>query len=642
MVFVFTTHALKQAPSLVQSLTHTATSHASDALAQRDDPLAHSHLAAFAAALARAKRVAIVAGAGISVAAGIPDFRSADGLYNLVKARYPDAVVKGRDLFDASLFRDPVSTSLFYSFIAELKVLSDGAGITRTHRFIESLSVKGKLLRCYTQNIDGLEARLDLESMRPPTAQQSASIVRPVSDAMLTQQQSQPEMKPDSKPKQPTRQSSSSNPPPPVLIHLHGALDTLICTICKTTTPFSLEYQSTCSRGIPPACPACTTQATLRQIAGKRTLTQGVLRPNIILYGEHHASGETIGKAANIDAKKLAFSGSVMIVMGTSLKVDGVKALVKTLAKSVREGGGCVLLMNRTRLAKEWDAFFDYVLLGDVDEAVFLVDEAVKKVEAAIARKRVGGKNAKGASNVDLSSSSSALQVPSGGASQQMKLTELLKNVKEVGVSSASSEERVFIKKNEDSDKDGMGHMNSQTFGLNLGSNYPESQENSMQTGLRKSTRQSTLNHATYLQPNTGKSNPHATKNPLQRNACNTSNMPESSSTGEFMKFRPQQKFTGIETENAFLDHASMMMMMPASPSKGLDTLSIGSPVKCKGSNKEGGINRRRSNSECSERMLAPREVRSSSVVRKVGEGSPTKKTKSKTLEEVVGLKIAV
>ncbi|KAJ3403814.1 hypothetical protein CcCBS67573_g03102 [Chytriomyces confervae] len=638
MVFVFTTHALKQAPSLVQSLTHTATSHASDTLAQRDDPLAHSHLAAFAAALARAKRVAIVAGAGISVAAGIPDFRSADGLYNLVKARYPDAVVKGRDLFDASLFRDPVSTSLFYSFIAELKVLSDGAGITRTHRFIESLSVRGKLLRCYTQNIDGLEARLELESMRPPTAQQSAPIVPPVSDAM---QQSQLEMKLETKPKQPTRQSSSSNPPPPVLIHLHGALDTLICTICKTTTPFSLEYQSTCSRGIPPACPACTAQATLRQIAGKRTLTQGVLRPNIILYGEHHASGETIGRAANIDAKKLAFSGSVLIVMGTSLKVDGVKALVKTLAKSVREGGGCVLLMNRTRLAKEWDAFFDYVLLGDVDEAVLLVDEAVKKVEAAIARKRVGGKNAKGASNVDLSSSSAALSMPSGSASQQMKLTELLKNVKEGGVSSASSGERGFIKKNDDADNDAaMGHMNSQTFGLNLGSNYPESQENSMQTGIRKSTRQSTLNHATYLQPNTGKSNPHAAKNPLQRNACNTSNMPESSSTAEFMKFRPQQKFTGIETENAFLDHASMMM--PASPSKGLDTLSIGSPVKCKGSNKEGGNNRMRSNSECSERMLAPREVRSSSVVRKVGEGSPTKKTKSKTLEDVVGLKIAV
>ncbi|KAJ3235519.1 hypothetical protein HDU81_000399 [Chytriomyces hyalinus] len=636
MVFVFTTHALKQAPSLVQSLTHTSTSHASDPQAQRDDPLAHSHLAAIATALARAKRVAIVAGAGISVAAGIPDFRSADGLYNLVKARYPDAVVKGRDLFDASLFRDPVSTSLFYSFIAELKVLSDGAGITRTHRFIESLSTRGKLLRCYTQNIDGLEARLDLESMRPPTAAQSSTIVPPVSDAMPTQQQSQPEMKPEMKPKQPARQSSSSNPPPPVLVHLHGALDTLICTICKTTTSFSLEYQSTCSRGIPPACPACTTQANLRQIAGKRTLTQGVLRPNIILYGEHHASGEMIGRAANIDAKKLAFSGSVLIVMGTSLKVDGVKALVKTLAKSVREGGGCVLLMNRTRLAKEWDAFFDYVLLGDVDEAVLLVDEAVKKADAAIARKRVGGKNAKGASNVDLSSSSSSLQISS--PSQQLKLTELLKNVKDAGVSSASSEERGFIKKNDDADKDAMGPMNSQTFGLNL-ANYTESQENSMQTGIRKSTRQSTLNHPTYLQPNTGKSN--STKNPLQRNASSTSNLREPSSTTEFTKFRPHQKFTGIESENAFLDHTSMMMM-PASPSKGLDTLSIGSPVKCKGSTKEGGRNRMRSNSECSERMLAAREVRSSSVVRKVGEGSPTKKTKSKTLEDVVGLKIAV
>ena len=42
----------------------------------------------------------------VSVAGGIPDFRSQNGLYALVKKKYPNLVVRGQELFDASLFRD--------------------------------------------------------------------------------------------------------------------------------------------------------------------------------------------------------------------------------------------------------------------------------------------------------------------------------------------------------------------------------------------------------------------------------------------------------------------------------------------------------------------------------------------------------
>jgi len=97
--------------------------------------------------VAKAKRVVVVTGAGISCSSGIPDFRSTDGLYNLVKQRYPDVVMKGRDLFDSCLFRDPASTALFYSFIAELKLAIDKAQPSPTHRFIKTLHSKGKLLR---------------------------------------------------------------------------------------------------------------------------------------------------------------------------------------------------------------------------------------------------------------------------------------------------------------------------------------------------------------------------------------------------------------------------------------------------------------------------------------------------------------
>src|SRR6267143_774057 len=80
----------------------------------------------------------------------------------MVKEQYPDVVMKGRDLFDAALFRDPTSTAVFYTFISQLKRSIDAAEPAPTHHFIKILDSKKKLLRSYTQNIDGLEARVGL------------------------------------------------------------------------------------------------------------------------------------------------------------------------------------------------------------------------------------------------------------------------------------------------------------------------------------------------------------------------------------------------------------------------------------------------------------------------------------------------
>ena len=54
--------------------------------------------------LATAKRIIVVAGAGISVAAGIPDFRSSTGLFSTLRA---DTKFKpsGKALFDASVYK---------------------------------------------------------------------------------------------------------------------------------------------------------------------------------------------------------------------------------------------------------------------------------------------------------------------------------------------------------------------------------------------------------------------------------------------------------------------------------------------------------------------------------------------------------
>jgi hypothetical protein len=54
--------------------------------------------------LANAKRIIVVVGAGISVATGIPDFRSSTGLFSTLKA---DTKFKpsGKALFDASVYK---------------------------------------------------------------------------------------------------------------------------------------------------------------------------------------------------------------------------------------------------------------------------------------------------------------------------------------------------------------------------------------------------------------------------------------------------------------------------------------------------------------------------------------------------------
>ncbi|KAJ3015257.1 UNVERIFIED_CONTAM: hypothetical protein HDU68_012817 [Siphonaria sp. JEL0065] len=383
-----------------------------------DDAQADKHFSVVAKALKRAKKVVAIAGAGISVSAGIPDFRSADGLYNLVKNRYPHAVVKGKDMFDASLFRDPLTTSIFYTFIAELKILSDSANLTKTHLFLKTLNDRGQLLRCYTQNIDCLEARLNL-APKPPTVSTSSSA--------------------SSTPRKriPPRQL-------PTLVHLHGTLDTLICSLCKTTIPFQDPLIETCKTGSAPACSICLTSSAIRSAQGKRALACGVMRPNIVLYGEHHASGAEISKSVGVDVKKRP---DVVLVMGTSLKVEGVKMLVKNMARACHEslsssatetgacGGGIVVLLNRTRLGKEWDSVFDYQILGDVDDCVELLEDAMAKLEALGTRRKP----------------STAASKNSDGL-VQVKLTGMMKAIKSDSTSTVSPAAAAAAIKKDDSD----------------------------------------------------------------------------------------------------------------------------------------------------------------------------------------------
>lgn len=86
-------------------------------------------------------------GAGVSTESGIPDFRSANGLY-AQKYKYPPEMMLSRTFFD----KQPGD---FFDFYFD-KVVFLGAKPNKAHLKLAELEDEGKLIAVATQNIDGL------------------------------------------------------------------------------------------------------------------------------------------------------------------------------------------------------------------------------------------------------------------------------------------------------------------------------------------------------------------------------------------------------------------------------------------------------------------------------------------------------
>eukprot|EP01100_Stratorugosa_tubuloviscum_P000085 TRINITY_DN1019_c0_g2_i1.p1 TRINITY_DN1019_c0_g2~~TRINITY_DN1019_c0_g2_i1.p1 ORF type:complete len:349 (+),score=170.68 TRINITY_DN1019_c0_g2_i1:63-1109(+) len=104
----------------------------------------------------KCKNIIVMTGAGISVAAGIPDFRTpGTGLYsNLQKYNLPDP----QAVFEINFFRN--NPRPFFELSREL--FPTLFKPTPVHSFLKLLNDKGVLLRVYTQNIDTLERIAEL------------------------------------------------------------------------------------------------------------------------------------------------------------------------------------------------------------------------------------------------------------------------------------------------------------------------------------------------------------------------------------------------------------------------------------------------------------------------------------------------
>ncbi len=98
----------------------------------------------------KSNNIVVFTGAGISTNSGILDFRSSDGLYNLIEQNYdlpyPEAI------FDLDYFLDnPIP---FYELTKNM--ISQYANPTKCHEFIAWLEQKNKISLVVTQNSDML------------------------------------------------------------------------------------------------------------------------------------------------------------------------------------------------------------------------------------------------------------------------------------------------------------------------------------------------------------------------------------------------------------------------------------------------------------------------------------------------------
>jgi len=97
--------------------------------------------------LENSDNIVFFGGAGVSTESGIPDFRSADGLYNDTYEYPPETILSH------SFFME--HTEEFYRFYRD-KMLYPSAKPNKAHIALAKLEKQGKLKAVITQNVDGL------------------------------------------------------------------------------------------------------------------------------------------------------------------------------------------------------------------------------------------------------------------------------------------------------------------------------------------------------------------------------------------------------------------------------------------------------------------------------------------------------
>lgn len=271
------------------------------------------------------KSIVILAGAGMSVASGIPDFRSADGLYATLNADLLTA-----DDAEREAIRDDPTVSLQQDMFLQnplpclelqrefiLGTRDQRWKATLGHRFVELLHEKtGKLVRHYTQNIDGLE-------------------------------------------------DQCTKLPRDKVIAVHGSMDRAECARCLSET----DFHEFCDK----------VQTQIKDLSGKdqsapvestsiecKVCGYNAVKPSIVLFKS------SLPKAFFMNVPRDIQDVDLLIVMGTSLRVAPACSLVPQVPKSALR-----VLVNREEAGDHLGIIFDkslskrdYFAQGECDDVL--------------------------------------------------------------------------------------------------------------------------------------------------------------------------------------------------------------------------------------------------------------------------------
>lgn len=100
-------------------------------------------------AIKECNKIVVFSGAGLSTNSGIPDFRSADGLYN----QETKINIRPEEIISHSFFVS--NPDYFYEFYFDKMIYRD-AKPNLAHKYFAKLEKEGKMLAVVTQNIDNL------------------------------------------------------------------------------------------------------------------------------------------------------------------------------------------------------------------------------------------------------------------------------------------------------------------------------------------------------------------------------------------------------------------------------------------------------------------------------------------------------
>ena len=269
----------------------------------------------------KCRSVVILAGAGMSVVSGIPDFRSANGLYATMDPDSLTATQTERDLIrmdpsialDNHLFLQNQLPCLEVNRQFLLGTKDQVWKATLAHRFVELLHRKtNKLIRLYTQNIDGLE-------------------------------------------------DQCNDLPRDKIVNVHGSMDQAECGMCRSEVDFetfctNVRHKIKDITGTDPTAPTASTYIEC-PICG-----YNALKPAIVLFKSNLP--QRFFELASNDVE----NADLLLILGTSLRVAPANSLIYRVPRTClrvlvnRDPVGIHLGIQYGPMAER-----DYFAPGDID-----------------------------------------------------------------------------------------------------------------------------------------------------------------------------------------------------------------------------------------------------------------------------------